>query len=147
MQYDEKDASKTRTKSNKWSLCGVALNSEERLDLVLGELCADHTHSAGDVSRSGAYLVLLGNKVEMVPNAVSACNDALSAEYCAVFLAGQLGQGVLKLFPGELLRSLNAEVGEYLVGVVTVVMVVMSASPTEPRLGTRGVMPWLRKSR
>ena len=79
VQYDEKDASKTRTKSNKWSLCGVALNSEERLDLVLGELCADHAHSAGDVSRSGAYLVLLGNKVEVVPNAVSACNDALSA--------------------------------------------------------------------
>ena len=64
----------------------------------------------------------------MVPNAVSTCNDALSAEYCAVFLAGQLGQGILKLFPGELLRSLNAEVGEYLVGVVTVVMVVMSAA-------------------
>ena len=26
MQYDGKDASKTCTKSNKWSLCGVALN-------------------------------------------------------------------------------------------------------------------------
>jgi len=26
VQYDGKDASKTCTKSNKWSLCGVALN-------------------------------------------------------------------------------------------------------------------------
>ena len=26
MQDDGKDASKTRTKSNKWSLCGIALN-------------------------------------------------------------------------------------------------------------------------
>jgi hypothetical protein len=27
------------------------------------------------------------------------------------------------------------------------VMVVMSASPTAPRRGMRGVMPWFRKSR
>ena len=46
MQYDGKDASKTRTKSKKWSLCGVALIKKLKEKQIAAYICYVPLHSA-----------------------------------------------------------------------------------------------------
>ena len=94
---------------------------------MLCKLGANDAQPSGHIGRARAQLPLAGHIVKVDPDAIIACHDALCTQNHAIFPAVQRLQGRLKLRTVELFRRLHAPAGEYLIGIVTVMVVVMSA--------------------
>ena len=93
------------------------------------KLRADNAKSSYNVRASFSYVRLTGNVIKMYPASVLVLNYALCTEHHSVFVRlGKLTKDRLDLVHAEFLRGLNTPACKYLVGVVVMMVVVMTAA-------------------
>ena len=105
------------------------LKSENLLYFIVVDAGADDTKSADDTCCAIANVGLCGNVIKVDPLSVLPLYDALGTQnHTEGVVLGEGLENALDLGDGELLGGLTAEAGEYLVGVMMVVTVVMASA-------------------
>ena len=100
-----------------------SVDTEENGKVFTVNARADDANATDDISRARADVDLLGNVVKVDPRAVLTRNDALGAKNRAVLAAVEGVKCLLNTRRLEGARGLYAPIGEYLVGMVMVVVV------------------------
>ena len=105
------------------------LKSENLLYFIVVDAGADDTKSADDTCCAIANVGLCGNVIKVDPLSVLPLYDALGTQnHTEGVVLGEGLENALDLGDGELLGGLTAEAGEYLVGVMMVVTVVVASA-------------------
>ena len=105
------------------------LKSENLLYFIVVDAGADDTKSADDTCCAIANVGLCGNVIKVDPLSVLPLYDTLGTQnHTEGVVLGEGLENALDLGDGELLGGLTAEAGEYLVGVMMVVTVVMASA-------------------
>ena len=98
------------------------------MQFLLVESCSDDSYHARSLSSGLSDLTLSRYIVELEPSAVSVLYDALCSDDLAALI--QAVDDIFKLSPGVLVACLSADLIEYLIGIMAVVVMmvmVMSA--------------------
>ena len=103
-------------------------DAEQLRQLLIRQLAADYAQTAGVVRRTLADILLARGVVKVDPAAVRAGNDSLRTQNHAVLAVIQLRQHGGQLVLAKHANRFNAPRGKHLIGVMSVMMVMMTAA-------------------